>query len=430
MENTELTHHGILGMKWGVRRYQNKDGSLTEAGRKRYDDKDDSYYEKLYDNDQNLTKSGHEDQKFRRQKLSLKEAEKELEKIYEDKKAEFRLDREISKYCCNAFSGEYEDEYTGRTPKIKQILSDGDKVLAKCKNWKDYSETFDKITDKLRSAVLEELGYPDTKETRSLISVSVREAGWSDKITLNDVLKDDDELSHHGILGMKWGRRRYQNKDGSLTPEGRKRYGDGDGDSNESYEDRKAKAIKSGSAKDVMRFQGDLTQQEMQFALSRIKWEKEMKSIEASETVTGKDRVDKFFDGVKTATGYAGKAIQAYNTVANIINAFSDRDVDLPKISTNLSNDNKELRKQQEKARKEANKLADEYDQVKEKKQKKEEKKAQKEVDELKKEAEKKAKTEEETEKVNAEKVTVSDSPNKNNKTETKKRTRRIRYRI
>lgn len=36
----ELQHHGILGMKWGIRRYQNPDGTLTEAGRKRLDRKD------------------------------------------------------------------------------------------------------------------------------------------------------------------------------------------------------------------------------------------------------------------------------------------------------------------------------------------------------------------------------------------------------
>lgn len=36
--NLELCHYGVKGMKWGVRRFQRKDGTLTNAGKKRYND--------------------------------------------------------------------------------------------------------------------------------------------------------------------------------------------------------------------------------------------------------------------------------------------------------------------------------------------------------------------------------------------------------
>ena len=42
MDNRELYHWGVKGMKWGVRRYQNKDGSLTPTGRKRVSASEDS----------------------------------------------------------------------------------------------------------------------------------------------------------------------------------------------------------------------------------------------------------------------------------------------------------------------------------------------------------------------------------------------------
>lgn len=56
-------------------------------------------------------------------------------------------------------------------------------------------------------------------------------------------------LAHYGIKGMKWGRRRYQNKDGSLTPAGRERYSE---DSNEAY-NLKRKGVDRLSNKELKR---------------------------------------------------------------------------------------------------------------------------------------------------------------------------------
>ena len=49
MADYELYHWGVKGMKWGVRRYQNKDGSLTPAGRKRRREEPHEDYKKVHD---------------------------------------------------------------------------------------------------------------------------------------------------------------------------------------------------------------------------------------------------------------------------------------------------------------------------------------------------------------------------------------------
>lgn len=56
----ELYHHGVKGMKWGVRRYQNADGTLTTAGKKRIS-KDSKIYKDKYKKTADAVKDYYDD---------------------------------------------------------------------------------------------------------------------------------------------------------------------------------------------------------------------------------------------------------------------------------------------------------------------------------------------------------------------------------
>ncbi|MBR3117740.1 MAG: hypothetical protein IKF29_00720 [Oceanobacillus sp.] len=50
-KDSDISHHGIKGQRWGVRRFQNPDGSLTAAGQKRYGKDFDKMYTKAFKNE-------------------------------------------------------------------------------------------------------------------------------------------------------------------------------------------------------------------------------------------------------------------------------------------------------------------------------------------------------------------------------------------
>lgn len=102
-----------------------------------------------------------------------------------------------------------------------------------------------------------------------------------------------NELRHWGIKGMKWGVRRFQNKDGSLTKAGKQRYGDGDEESKESVEERRNKALKSTNAEEIYKNRDVLTTAELNERINRINAEQNLANISARSKKTGYDYVDK-----------------------------------------------------------------------------------------------------------------------------------------
>lgn len=163
----------------------------------------------------------------------------------------------------------------------------------------------------------------------------------------------EDYLAHYGILGMHWGIRRFQNKDGSLTAAGRKRAGIGDKTGNarhkpsnakklakqrisalekarkakaekKEFEANKKNALERGNASEVLKFKGSLSNQELQTALTRINLEKQLSQIATADTKSTWDKINSATDKMGRMISLTSKGIEAWNTFAKISNSFSE----------------------------------------------------------------------------------------------------------
>lgn len=212
-----LAHHGIKNQKWGVRRFQNEDGSLTEAGRKRYglsnaqskallknhtseyNKRNNKYFTDHMSDDQinRLAKLHKEERKAEKEG---KKAENELARITEDRliKETGAIDR--SDYNLNY----YNDDHFTKT--WQNVLKENPELTAKMKL---RDETFKKTSAESEEVAKELLGkYADKtfydKKTkayerlgRQLYSVMADE---SKKIrTTNDFVSKQD---HKPKMGM------------------------------------------------------------------------------------------------------------------------------------------------------------------------------------------------------------------------------------
>lgn len=144
----------------------------------------------------------------------------------------------------------------------------------------------------------------------------------------------ESELYHHGILGQKWGVRRFQNKDGSLTERGRKRYvkmrEQGKKlteDDTEAYKKSMVKAVKSGKAKEIAKFKYDLDRPEIEEAIRRINTYANLEDTERWQT-SGLRKLERVTRSLNIINDTTTAGLNTYKNFRRIKNLLNSRPID------------------------------------------------------------------------------------------------------
>lgn len=87
------------------------------------------------------------------------------------------------------------------------------------------------------------------------------------------------------------------------------------------HDEDKERVLREGSATEVLKYQGELSNQELQNALTRLNLEASLTKISQKEQKATMDAIDNVMQSVKTVTNWTKIGTDAYNTLADIYNA-------------------------------------------------------------------------------------------------------------